>query len=122
LTEAARGHLRGKFIRCEAGITGVNFAIAETGGFVVCTNEGNAGLGASLPPIHIASRGLEKIIPKFEDLAVFIRLFARSATGQPITTYTSHFHGPRDPQSGLHIVIVDNDVVTCETAKHFARR
>ena len=108
LTEAARLHLRQKFIRGEAGLTGVNFAVAETGGFVVCTNEGNADLGASLPPIHIACMGLEKIIPKFEDLAVFTRLLARSATGQPITTYTSHFHGPRDSQSELHIVIVDN--------------
>jgi L-lactate dehydrogenase complex protein LldF len=108
LTEAARGHLRQKFIRGEAGLTGVNFAVAETGGFVVCTNEGNADLGASLPPLHIASMGLEKIIPKFEDLAVFTRLLARSATGQPITTYTSHFHGPRDAESELHIVIVDN--------------
>ncbi len=108
LTEAARGHLREKFIRGEAGITGVNFAIAETGGFVVCTNEGNADLGASLPPIHIACMGLEKIIPKFEDLGVFTRLLARSATGQPITTYTSHFHGPRHADSELHIVIVDN--------------
>lgn len=108
LTEAARGHLRQKFIHGEAGLTGVNFAIAETGGLVVCTNEGNADLGASLPSIHIASMGLEKIIPTLEDLGVFIRLLARSATGQPITTYTSHFHGPRDPQSELHIVIVDN--------------
>jgi L-lactate dehydrogenase complex protein LldF len=108
LTEAARNHLRQKFIRGEAGLTGVNFAIAETGGFVVCTNEGNADLGASLPPIHIASMGIEKIIPKFQDLGVFIRLLGRSATGQPITTYTSHFHGPRDTESELHIIIVDN--------------
>lgn len=108
LTEAARNHLRQKFVQGEAGLTGVNFAVAETGGLVVCTNEGNADLGTALPPIHIACMGLEKIIPKFEDLGVFIRLLARSATGQPVTTYTSHFHGPRDPQSELHIVIVDN--------------
>ncbi|TWU24198.1 Lactate utilization protein B [Novipirellula galeiformis] len=108
LTEAARGHLRDKFLAGEVGITGVNFAIAETGGFVICTNEGNADLGVSLPRVHIACMGIEKIIPRFEDLAVFIRLLARSATGQPITTYTSHFHGPRDPQSELHIVLVDN--------------
>lgn len=108
LTEAARGHLRGKFLSGEVGITGVNFAIAETGGFVVCTNEGNADLGVSLPRVHIACMGIEKMIPRFEDLAVFTRLLARSATGQPITTYTSHFHGPRDPDSELHIVLVDN--------------
>ena len=95
LTEAARGHLRGKFLAAQAGLTGVNFAIASTGGVVVCTNEGNADLGTSLPPIHIACMGLEKIVPSPRELAVFLRLLARSATGQPITTYTSHFHGPR---------------------------
>ena len=108
LTEAARQHLRGKFLSGEVGITGVNFAIAETGGFVVCTNEGNADLGVSLPRVHIACMGIEKLIPRFEDLAVFTRLLARSATGQPITSYTSHFHGPRDADSELHIVMVDN--------------
>ncbi len=108
LTEAARGHMRSKFLAGEVGITGVNFAIAETGGFVVCTNEGNADLGVSLPRVHIACMGIEKLIPRFTDLAVFTRLLARSATGQPITSYTSHFHGPRDDNSELHIVMVDN--------------
>jgi len=108
LTEAARQHLRSKFLAGEVGITGVNFAIAQTGGFVVCTNEGNADLGVSLPPVHIACMGIEKVIPRLEDLAVFLRLLARSATGQPITSYTSHFHGPRDAGSELHIVLVDN--------------
>ncbi len=107
LTEAARQHLREKFLAAEAGITGVNFAIAETGGFVVCTNEGNADLGASLPKLHIACMGIEKIIPRAKDLAVFLRLLARSATGQPITTYSSHFHGPM-AGGELHIVLVDN--------------
>lgn len=108
LTEAARGHLRDKFLAGEVGITGVNFAIAETGGFVVCTNEGNADLGTSLPRVHIACMGIEKLLPRQRDLGVFTRLLARSATGQPITTYTSHFMGPRDDQSELHIVLVDN--------------
>ncbi|MCL4148157.1 UNVERIFIED_CONTAM: hypothetical protein GTU68_028888, partial [Idotea baltica] len=108
LTEAARGHLRGKFLSGEVGVTGVNFAIAETGGLVVCTNEGNADLGVSLPRVHIACMGIEKLVPRFRDLAVFTRLLARSATGQPITSYTSHFHGPRDRESELHIVLVDN--------------
>jgi L-lactate dehydrogenase complex protein LldF len=107
LTRAARKELRQCFLNAEAGITGVNFGIAETGGIVVCTNEGNADLGVSLPSIHIACMGLEKLIPRMEDLAVFTRLLARSATGQPITTYTSHFHGPR-VGGQLHIVIVDN--------------
>ena len=107
LTRAARKELRSRFLKAQAGLTGVNFAIAETGGIVVCTNEGNADLGASLPPLHIASMGIEKIIPRLIELSVFTRLLARSATGQPITTYTSHFHGPR-PQGQLHIVLVDN--------------
>ncbi len=108
LTEAARQHLRHKFLIGEVGITGVNFGIAETGGIVICTNEGNADLGVSLPKVHIACMGIEKLIPRFQDLGVFTRLLARSATGQPITTYTSHFHGPRDADSELHIVLVDN--------------
>lgn len=107
LAEAARQHLRDKFMSADAGLTGVNFAIAETGGFVVCTNEGNADLGVSLPKLHIACMGIEKLIPRAKDLSVFLRLLARSATGQPITTYSSHFHGPR-PSGELHIVLVDN--------------
>jgi L-lactate dehydrogenase complex protein LldF len=107
LTEAARGHLREKFLAAQAGLTGVNFAIAETGGIVVCTNEGNADLGTALPPLHIACMGVEKLIPRAADLGVFLRLLARSATGQPITSYTSHYHGPR-PGAELHIVIVDH--------------
>jgi L-lactate dehydrogenase complex protein LldF len=107
LTEAARQHLREKFIAADIALTGVNFAIAETGGFVVCTNEGNADMGAHLAKVHIACMGFEKIIPKTEHLGVFLRLLARSATGQPITTYSSHFHKPREGQE-MHIVIVDN--------------
>ncbi|HCO26345.1 MAG TPA: 4Fe-4S ferredoxin [Gimesia maris] len=107
LTEAARQHLRQKFIEAEAGITRVNFAIAETGGFVVCTNEGNADLGTSLNKLHIACMGIEKLIPRAGDLSVFLRLLARSATGQPITTYSSHFHGPA-PGAEMHIVLLDN--------------
>lgn len=107
LAEAARAHLRDKFLAADAGITGVNFAIAETGGFVVCTNEGNADLGISLPRLHIACLGIEKLLPRACDLGVFLRLLSRSATGQPITAYTSHFHGPI-PGGQLHIVLVDN--------------
>ncbi|QDU57875.1 lactate utilization protein B [Aeoliella mucimassa] len=107
LTEAARNHLRDKLLNAGAGLTGVNFAIAETGGIVVCTNEGNADLGTALPPIHIASMGIEKLIPRLEHLGVFLRLLARSATGQPITAYSSHFHRPREGQE-MHIILVDN--------------
>ena len=88
-------------------MTGANFAVAETGGFVVCTNEGNADLSASLPRLHIASIGIEKLIPKVEHLGVFIRLLSRSALGSPITQYTSHFRTPRDGAE-IHIVLVDN--------------
>lgn len=107
LTEAARNHLRECFCTADAGLTGVNFAIAETGGIVICTNEGNADLGIGMPKIHIACMGIEKLIPRAEDLSVFLRLLARSATGQPVTTYSSHFHGPQDGGE-LHIVLVDN--------------
>lgn len=107
LTEAARQHLREVFLTRKAALTGVNFAVAETGEFVVCTNEGNADMGAHLADLHIASMGIEKIIPQRKHLGVFLRLLARSATGQPITTYSSHFVKPHDGQQ-MHIIIVDN--------------
>ena len=107
LTEAARLHLREKFLTADVSITGVNFAIAETGSIVVCTNEGNADLATNFAKVHIASMGIEKIIPKWNHLGVFTRLLARSATGQLITTYTSHFTKPREG-SEMHIIIVDN--------------
>jgi L-lactate dehydrogenase complex protein LldF len=88
-------------------MTGNNFAVAETGTFVVCTNEGNADLSANVPKLHIASIGIEKIIPRFEHLAVFVRLLSRSALGSPVTQYTSHFRGPR-AGGEMHIVLVDN--------------
>jgi L-lactate dehydrogenase complex protein LldF len=107
LTAAAREHLRERFLSADATLTGANFAVAETGGVVVCTNEGNADLGMALAPVHIASLGIEKLIPRAEHLGVFLRLLARSGTGQPLTVYTSHVHGPRAGQE-LHIVLVDN--------------
>ena len=107
LAESQRRTTRPYFLRADAGMTGANFAIAETGGFVVCTNEGNADLSANVPQLHIASIGIEKIIPRTEDLGVFIRLLSRSALGSPITQYTSHFRAPRRGGE-LHIVLVDN--------------
>src|SRR5215831_8754841 len=107
LTEVMRNNARPRFLTADAGMTGGNFAIAETGTFVVCTNEGNADIGAAVPPLHIASIGIEKMIPRVEDMGVFLRLLARSAEGAPLTQYSSHFTGPR--QGGeLHIVLVDN--------------
>ena len=107
LTESARRHLREFFLHSKVALTGVNFAIAESGAFVVCTNEGNADMGVHLADTHIASMGIEKIIPKTEHLGVFLRLLARSATGQPITAYTSHFKKPEKGKE-IHLIIVDN--------------
>jgi L-lactate dehydrogenase complex protein LldF len=107
LTETARGSLRETFLTRKVALTGVNFAIAETGEFVVCTNEGNADMGAHLADVHIACMGIEKLIPNREHLGIFLRLLTRSATGQPITTYSSHFSKPREGQQ-MHLVLVDN--------------
>ena len=108
LTRSARAHLREQFLQADVAITGVNFAISDSGGVVVCTNEGNADMGVGLAKVHIACMGMEKLIPSLEHLGVFTRLLARSATGQPITTYTSHFLGAREGAQ-MHIVIVDNE-------------
>jgi L-lactate dehydrogenase complex protein LldF len=107
LAEAQREATRPLILQAGAGMTGCNFAVAETGTFVVCTNEGNADLSANVPSLHIASIGIEKIIPRFEHLAVFVRLLSRSALGSPMTQYTSHFRGPR-AGGELHVVLVDN--------------
>ena len=120
LTQAARAHLREKFLAAKAGISGVNFAVAETGCVVICTNEGNADLGTSLPGLYIASMGIEKVIPRMRDLAVFLRLLSRSATGQPISAYTSHLFGPR-PGQEMHIVIVDNGRTDILRSERFHR-
>jgi len=107
LTHAARKNLRRKFIEAEAAMTGANFAVASTGECVVCTNEGNADMGTSQPKLQITAFGMEKIVPDRDALGVFTRLLARSGTGQPITTYTSHYRKPRRGGE-LHIIIVDN--------------
>ncbi|GBU07173.1 iron-sulfur cluster-binding protein [Bacteroidales bacterium] len=107
LTRAARAHLRNEFLSADVGMTGVNFAVASTGDIVVCTNEGNADMGTSLPKVQISTMGIEKVIPDHESLAVFLRLLARSATGQPITSYVSHFRKPA-PGNEINLVIVDN--------------
>jgi L-lactate dehydrogenase complex protein LldF len=108
LAESQRQHTRPYYLMDQAaGMTGANFAVAETGSFVVCTNEGNADLSANLPRLHIASIGIEKLIPKIEHLGVFIRMLSRSALGSPITQITSHFRAPR-PGAEIHVVLVDN--------------
>ncbi len=107
LTRAARKSLRNDFITADAAMTGGNFAIASTGEVVVCTNEGNADMGMSCQKVNICTFGLEKVIPDLNALAIFTRLLARSATGQPSTTYTSHYSRPHDGGE-LHYIIVDN--------------
>ena len=107
LAESQRQHTRPYFLAAQAGMTGANFAVAETGAVVVCTNEGNADLSVHLPRLHIASVGIEKVIPKVEHLGVFIRMLSRSALGSPITQLTSHFRRPR-PGAEMHVILVDN--------------
>ena len=107
LAESQRQHTRPYFLKAEAGMTGANFAVAETGTVVVCTNEGNADLSVNLPKLYIASIGIEKVIPRIEHLAVFVRMLSRSALGSPITQLTSHFRAPRDGTE-MHIILVDN--------------
>lgn len=107
LTHVARRNLRNLFLNADAAMTGANFAVAETGDIVVCTNEGNADMCTSCPKLNIAAFGMEKIVPDMEALGVFTRLLARSGTGQPITTYTSQYRTPREGGE-YHIIIVDN--------------
>jgi L-lactate dehydrogenase complex protein LldF len=107
LTYVARMHLRQQFMEADAGMTGANFGIAETGDVVVCTNEGNADMSTSIPKLHVVSMGIEKLIPSYAAMGVFQRLLARNGTGQETTVYTSHFRGPR-PGGEMHIVLVDN--------------
>jgi len=106
LTHKMRKLLRDEFLSADAGLSGANFLVADKGWAVVCTNEGNADLGAVLPPLHIISVGIEKIVPNLKDLGIFLRMLARNATGQKITTYTSIF-GKKDNGKRV-IVLVDN--------------
>ena len=113
LAAAARIALREKFLEADLGISGANFLVAETGTLVIITNEGNGRLSTSAPRIHVGITGMEKVIPSMQDLAVFLRLLPRSATGQGITSYVSMVTGPRrsDDEDGpeeFHLIIVDN--------------
>jgi L-lactate dehydrogenase complex protein LldF len=109
----ARRRLREKFLTADIGITGANFGVAETGTVVTVTNEGNARLVTSVPPVHVVVMGIEKLVPRFEDLSVFVRLLARSGTGQKLTVYTNFITGPRqmgelDGAEELHLILMDN--------------
>ncbi len=113
LVGEARSVLREDFIGADVGITGANFLIAGTGSTVLVTNEGNGDLTATLPDVHIITAGIEKVIPSREDLPAFLRLLARSATGQIITAYTTLFTGPKrsgdvDGPEEFHVILLDN--------------
>jgi L-lactate dehydrogenase complex protein LldF len=113
LTSAARQVLRRRFAEADIGISGVNFGVAETGTILILENEGNIRLTTSLPKTHIAVMGIEKILPRFSDLDVFLKLLPRSGTGQQLTTYQSLITGTKrhsddEGPAELHIVLLDN--------------
>ncbi|HKI36332.1 MAG TPA: LutB/LldF family L-lactate oxidation iron-sulfur protein [Gemmataceae bacterium] len=113
LALTGRRVLRERFRRADMGITGANFAVAETGTTVLVTNEGNGRLTTTCPRVHVALVGMEKVIPRLEDLPVFLKLLARAATGQTLSVYTTLITGPRRPgeidgPEEFHLVLLDN--------------
>ncbi|NVK39800.1 MAG: iron-sulfur cluster-binding protein [Oceanospirillaceae bacterium] len=113
LMREAREMLRKQFVAADVGITGANFLVAETGSTIIVTNEGNGDLTQTLPKTHIVVTSIEKVVPTLEDMSLFLRLLARSATGQEFTVYNTLSTGPRRPddQDGpenFHVVLVDN--------------
>ncbi len=114
LTRLARETLRQKFLQADMGITGANFLVAETGTIVMVTNEGNGRMCTTLPDLHVAVVGIDKVIPDWESLTVFLKLLARSATGLKLSTYTQFITGPRREEGEygakeLHLVLLDNE-------------
>lgn len=113
LTSVARQRLRQVFLQAGMGVSGVNFGVAETGTLCMVTNEGNGRMCTTLPRIHVALMGLERLVPTLDDLALMLYLLPRSATGQKLTVYTSLMHSPRRPgdpdgPQERHLVLVDN--------------
>ena len=113
LARIAREVLREKFLNAEMGISGGNFLIAETGTLVLVTNEGNGRMCTTMPDLHVAVVGIDKVIPDWESLTVFLKLLARSATGQKLSTYTQFITGPRRDEGEFgpkefHLVLLDN--------------
>lgn len=113
LTTAARARLRQVFLQADIGISGVNFGVAESGTLCIVTNEGNGRMCTTLPRVHIALMGIERIVPRLADLALMLYLLPRSATGQKLSVYTSLIHSPRqagelDGPQERHVVLVDN--------------
>lgn len=114
LSRVARDYLRDIFRRADFGITGANFAIAESGALCLCTNEGNGRMCITRPRTHVALVGIEKLIPRLADLSVYLKLLARAGTGQPLTVYTTLINGPRRPNEHdgpeeVHVVLLDNN-------------
>lgn len=112
-TQTARKVLRQKFLEADIGVSGANFLVADSGAVVLVTNEGNGRMCTTLPKVHVAIAGIEKLIPRAQDLAVFLKLLGRSATGQPLTVYTSFLTGPRRPgeidgPEELYVLLLDN--------------
>ncbi len=113
LAGLGRKVLREKFAQADLGISGANFAVAETGTIVLISNEGNARLTTTCPRVHVALMGMEKVIPRWTDLPVFLKLLARAATGQTLSVYTTLITGPRRPgeldgPEEFHLVLLDN--------------
>jgi L-lactate dehydrogenase complex protein LldF len=113
LTMTARKVLRGKYLAADVGFTGANFAIAETGMISITENEGNARLTAALPKTMVTLIGIEKVLPRLEDLALFLPMLATMGTGQPLTCYNSLYSGPRQPGESdgpdeYHVILLDN--------------
>jgi L-lactate dehydrogenase complex protein LldF len=113
MTQFARRKLRAEFLQADLGISGTNFGIAETGSVCICTNEGNGRLTTTLPRIHVAMMGIERLVPTMADLGAMLHVLGRSATGQKLTSYTNILTGPRRPgepdgPEELHVVLVDN--------------
>jgi len=113
LVTEARQVLREKYFQADVGITGGNYLVAETGSSIIVTNEGNGDLTQTLARVHIVTSGIERIVPTLDDVALFLRILARSATGQETETYTTISTGPRRPgdvdgPEEYHVVLVDN--------------
>ena len=112
-TQIARAVLREKFLAADIGVSGANFLVADSGAVVMVTNEGNGRMSTTLPKVHVAIAGIEKIIPRAQDLPAFLKLLGRSATGQALTVYTSFLSGPRRPgevdgPEEFYVVLLDN--------------
>jgi L-lactate dehydrogenase complex protein LldF len=112
LTHEAREILRPHFLDADMGISGANFLVAETGSTMIVTNEGNGRMTTTLPRVHVAITGIEKIVPTLEDVSMILRLLTRSATGQSISNYLSFTTGPKrtgdkDGPGEFHVIIVD---------------